>query len=655
MTRTQGLEWGDMAQNDFHLWFEGGTLKTDATFSPVGGVAPTDPLVMTQAVSKIIAGATSFSIMNNAGTNANLLITDAGNATLRGSLAFSAAASTIVPGATSLKITNSAGTNNNVVITDAGQVAITSGNNTNASTASLYTYDGAALPNDANSYFSVMIQGANAGAGNQLTNTKRALWVTNTLTGAFNQGTYAAVYGQSSMGGTGYVVHHIGVVGAADFTGSATYNATAISAGVYSFLQVTSGTPGIGIGVNYWGAGYGSTGLTADRLAGVWIQPIVCAGNTITDAYGSHFEMPTGASGNNMGVQIGTRFTATATVGLHVGSAGAWFRGSATVPPADTANITSNVFIWAGSNTGANDTLCALYFYRSSVNQGFIGFDGTVAAVNAGHTKLVSDMIIGNTKLLVDTNGQVYGQNSIRATTGLWNVESVLASGNLPTGLTIQNAAHTGLTVAAARQVYFNLGNALASFGAGGGTAATMDGLLVGAPQYSAAAAMTITKASTVRISGIPSVSASAGFAPTLTTAYALSVDAGASFFGGSVIQSHAPQAINSTNTATAAQAASGYITSTSAAPTSITFPTGTALGAAIGAVQGTVVYLTIDNTAGANTVTVVVNTNAILSALAVAVGASAGLLTIPSGVTGTGTFQLTFTSATAYTITRVA
>lgn len=115
------------------------------------------------------------------------------------------------------------------------------------------------------------------------------------------------------------------------------------------------------------------------------------------------------------------------------------------------------------------------------------------------------------------------------------------------------------------------------------------------------------------------------------------------------------PAAINSTATATALQVSSGYITSTSAATTTITLPTGTLLGAQLGAVQGTVFDLFIDNTAGANVVTIAVATNGILSALAVAVGASAGLLTVPSGVTGQACFRLMFSSATAYTFTRIA
>lgn len=114
--------------------------------------------------------------------------------------------------------------------------------------------------------------------------------------------------------------------------------------------------------------------------------------------------------------------------------------------------------------------------------------------------------------------------------------------------------------------------------------------------------------------------------------------------------------AINSTATATAAQVVTGYITSTSASPTTITLPTGTLLGAALGATQGTTLDLFIDNTGGASTVTIAVAVNGILSSAATAgAGANFGLLTIPAGVTGIGRFSLTFSSATAYVFSRTA
>src|SRR3569623_232825 len=116
-----------------------------------------------------------------------------------------------------------------------------------------------------------------------------------------------------------------------------------------------------------------------------------------------------------------------------------------------------------------------------------------------------------------------------------------------------------------------------------------------------------------------------------------------------------ATAAINATATATAAQVATGYITSTSAAATTITLPTGALLGAQLGAVQGTTFDLYVDNTAGANTVTIAVATNGIKSDAANTTAASFGQLTVAAGATGVGRFTLMFSSPTAYVFTRTA
>jgi hypothetical protein len=124
-------------------------------------------------------------------------------------------------------------------------------------------------------------------------------------------------------------------------------------------------------------------------------------------------------------------------------------------------------------------------------------------------------------------------------------------------------------------------------------------------------------------------------------------------------IQGHQPtslNAVNTTGTATAAQVADGYITSTSAGTVTITLPTGTDLGTAIGAARGTVLDLFVDNTAGASVVTVAANTNAVLSSAGVdGSTANFGDLTIAAGATGIARFTLMFSSATAYTFSRTA
>lgn len=123
------------------------------------------------------------------------------------------------------------------------------------------------------------------------------------------------------------------------------------------------------------------------------------------------------------------------------------------------------------------------------------------------------------------------------------------------------------------------------------------------------------------------------------------------------------PAAINSSATATSAQVATGYITSTSASPTTITMPTGTLLGTQLGASQGTTFELYVDNTAGASTVTMAVGVNAVQSdwdlqitaATASVTPAAVTPLTVRSGVAGIARYTIVFSSATAYTFSRSA
>lgn len=115
-----------------------------------------------------------------------------------------------------------------------------------------------------------------------------------------------------------------------------------------------------------------------------------------------------------------------------------------------------------------------------------------------------------------------------------------------------------------------------------------------------------------------------------------------------SVITRANPAAINATATATAAQFATGYITSTSAAATTITTPTATALATQMNAIRGTSYYVTIDNTAGANTVTLALDASFTLLPI------GSATMTVPTGTTGVGTWKVTFVSATAATISRI-
>ena len=133
--------------------------------------------------------------------------------------------------------------------------------------------------------------------------------------------------------------------------------------------------------------------------------------------------------------------------------------------------------------------------------------------------------------------------------------------------------------------------------------------------------------------------------------------------------------AINATGTISAAALQVGYITSTSAAATTITLPICVTAGAVqgiatrLGAVRGQQFSFIVDNNVAgsASAVTIAVAAGA-ANALsdAATVGASAvafGKLTVASGVTGVAQFTLMFTggdgvtpgSATGYTLTRTA
>ncbi len=109
--------------------------------------------------------------------------------------------------------------------------------------------------------------------------------------------------------------------------------------------------------------------------------------------------------------------------------------------------------------------------------------------------------------------------------------------------------------------------------------------------------------------------------------------------------------AINATATASAANIISGYITSTSAAATTITLPTASAIATALGTVtRGTQLEFTVDNVSGAQTVTIALGTG-ITAITPVITGTNTLTVSVANGI---GRFRLVFTSATAAKIIRV-
>lgn len=109
--------------------------------------------------------------------------------------------------------------------------------------------------------------------------------------------------------------------------------------------------------------------------------------------------------------------------------------------------------------------------------------------------------------------------------------------------------------------------------------------------------------------------------------------------------------AVNTTATITAAQLAGGLLTSTSAAAVSITLPSATDIATALGAVRGSSFEFVVDNSAGSNTVTVVVGSGITVNTPAITGGAT---LTVSTANT-VGVFRLQFTSTSSAKILRIA
>lgn len=97
------------------------------------------------------------------------------------------------------------------------------------------------------------------------------------------------------------------------------------------------------------------------------------------------------------------------------------------------------------------------------------------------------------------------------------------------------------------------------------------------------------------------------------------------------------------TATLTAAQLLQRYIVTTSAAATALTLPTAALLAAALSAIQGSEIDFTIDNTGGANIVTIAVATGIVVGA-----GALTGNTTLTVAAGQVARFKIFFKSATA-------
>jgi hypothetical protein len=95
-----------------------------------------------------------------------------------------------------------------------------------------------------------------------------------------------------------------------------------------------------------------------------------------------------------------------------VAGAGMALTGTPGAAPANTANVGATYNVAAGSNSGTNDTVASVDFYRSSTFKGAIGMDAASAAVIAGHTHAKDDFWIigqsGNYSVVIGVDDHVY-------------------------------------------------------------------------------------------------------------------------------------------------------------------------------------------------------------------------------------------------------
>jgi len=116
-------------------------------------------------------------------------------------------------------------------------------------------------------------------------------------------------------------------------------------------------------------------------------------------------------------------------------------------------------------------------------------------------------------------------------------------------------------------------------------------------------------------------------------------------------VQNHTGVAINTTATLTGAQLGTGYLTSTSVGTVSITLPTAAALLAVLpNCTTGSSFDFIVDNSAGANIVTVVASASIAVITSPVILGTN----TLTVAAAKVGLFYIVFTSPTAAVLYRV-
>lgn len=198
-------------------------------------------------------------------------------------------------------------------------------------------------------------------------------------------------------------------------------------------------TPAFHVDTN---AGSSTTGLkilSAANGGGVFLS-------TLSGQSNEHIFLNAKGTGN---VDINGTATGLLLVGhgIRTSDIGIGVTGNPGSAPALTTNIGATINIAAGSNSGGNDTIASVDFYRSSTFIGAVGFDGAASGTIAGHTKAKTDLWFigqsGTYDIVISNDSKVWMKSALAIGAGLTITSAIMittlttftngAAGNLGT------------------------------------------------------------------------------------------------------------------------------------------------------------------------------------------------------------------------------
>jgi fibronectin-binding autotransporter adhesin len=312
-----------------------------------------------QATAQILGGSTSFSIRNNANSADNIITTDAGAVTIRagltvtaggatitaGALTFGAAASQVVPGATSFSIRDNGNASDNLIVTNAGSatvragLTVTAGGLTVTSGNLLVSAGTGTITSASANALAVGANGATNPALNVDASTGSSVTGINIKSAAAGGGVAVSVISSGGQANEGLTVNA---------KGAGTIQIGNTSTGQISIGRGLLATPFFSSSIGALGTAQNSTPSAAQLLGGVISQTGQTGAGTVT--------LPTGTQLSTAvtGVAVGDTFECTfANLGggfnlTITGATGSTVIGNGVVPSGKNAYME---FVNTGANT----------------------------------------------------------------------------------------------------------------------------------------------------------------------------------------------------------------------------------------------------------------------------------------------------------------